>query len=408
VIARRFHYRARDVHGRSVIGSIDASNRHDALAHLRGRALLVSAVEPAATARGAMLSLGGSIRRRSDVRAAFFRSFAALIGAGIAVNRALEVLARDGRDARFRETVASIAADVSSGMPLSDAMQRHQNDFSRLAIAMIRAGEVGGSLDRSLRSVAEVEERTRTLRKRVGAALAYPAVVTSVALGLVAFLVGGTMPAFAAMFAQLHVALPPATAALIALGNAVRSPASWAVAALAVAAALAGAGAFARSQSRWAVALDAALLRIPLAGGILAKASAARFARTLGSLLSAGVELVAALQASTGVVSSKRYRHALAAVFEGLHRGEDLGSRLQATELFDHTFLALVRAGEESGSLDAMLLRLADYYEVDLEAALAAFTAVLEPALVCVLGGVVGTIVASILLPLYSLIGDIK
>ncbi len=403
-----YHYAARDAKGRAVRGAIEAASRLEAIAHLRSRALYVTELAHAATARGALARAAMLVSRRASTRTAFFRSFATLVAAGIPVKRALDVLARDGRDAQFSEVVASIAADVGGGASLSAAMERHPDEFSTISIATVKAGEVGGSLDRALRTVAEAEERAASLRKRVAAAMAYPAVVTCTALGLVTFLVAETIPAFASMFAQMHVALPLGTRVLVALGRALHRPWLWLAACAAAALAARALYALPRSDSPWAVAVDAAVARVPVVGTLVARLNGARFSRTLGSLLSAGVDLVSALDAAAGVVSSARYRRALAPLAEALHAGEPLGARFEASGVFDATFLALVRAGEESGALDAMLLRVAAAYELDVEAGFAALTAVVEPLLICLLGGVVAAIVASIILPLYTLIGELK
>ena len=402
-----FHYAARSSRGR-VNGSIDAESRAAAIGHLRARSLFITALEPASTPRGAWAALAASARRRSESRAVFFRSFGALMAAGVAVKRALEALVEDARDPQFGEVLASIAADVANGMALSAAMQRHPSEFSAIAVATIKAGEVGGTLDRALRSVAELEERNRALRKRVTAALAYPAMVTLAAGGLVAFLVANTMPAFALMFAQMHVALPIGTRLLIRAAAALRDPRLWTLVAASIAAAIAARTSFGRSEATWAFALDRLRLNLPMIGAVVRKANGARFSRTLGSLLGAGVDLVAALQASIGVVESCIQRREARILLDALHGGESLGARLRAGQLFDGMFLTLVRAGEESGTLDGMLLRIAEYYELDIETALTAITGVLEPLLICVLGGAIGAIVASIIVPLYSLIGEIQ
>ena len=406
--AQMFHYAARSHDGKEIRGSIEAEDRASAIVHLRGRSLFVSDVSPAASARGAVASLLAKLRRRTASRVVFFRAFAAMTGAGISVKRALDALIADDRDSQFAEVLRSVGADVADGSALSVAMKRHCSEFSPIAIATIAAGEVGGSLDRSLRSVAELEERSQALRKKVSSSLAYPVTVTLSAIALVAFLVANTMPAFASMFAQLHVPVPLSTRLLIAAGRTLSSPEFWLFAAALVVGLSIGGRKMLAGDGGAALTIDRLFLQVPLAGSIRRKTIVARFARTLGSLLRAGVELVAALEAATGVVDGVYFRSELRELVSALHQGEPLGARLEVTRLFDGIFLALVRAGEESGTLDAMLLRLAEYYESEVETSLAALSGILEPALMLALGAVVGTIVASIILPLYSLIGDIR
>jgi type IV pilus assembly protein PilC len=308
----------------------------------------------------------------------------------------------------FSEALASIAAEVEGGASLSTAMERHPNDFGALAVAMVRAGEVGGTLDRALESIAELEERDGALRKRIGASLAYPAVVTAAAAALVAFLLANTMPAFALMFAQMHVQLPLSTRVLIAAGSALSRPALWMIALAASVTMIALVRASVKSEAAWLMEAERLRLRLPVVGRILAKATIARFSRTLGALLHAGVNVVVALETSAAVLNDRIYRHGIEAIVEALGRGETLAAPFASSGLFDPTFLQLLRAGEESGNVDAMLLRLATAYELDVETGLATLTSILEPLLICVLGAVIGTIVASILIPLYSMIGAIR
>ena len=397
-----FYYCGRTRDGKAMRGSIEADTREAAAGHLRSRSIFVTTLETAATVRGAWTSLRVAFRRRPSARAAFFRSFAALAGAGIPVRQALETLIVQSGDGTFAEALQSVAAGVEAGAPLSVSMQRHPSDFSDIAIAMVKAGEISGSLDNSLAALAELEERDRAMRKRLAAALAYPCIVSIASAGVVLFLIANTMPAFAAMFAEMHMPLPLGTRLLIDAGALLRRPFLWAIASAAAILATLALRRYKASDSRWAATIDRARLRLPIVGSIVAKSIVARFSRTLGSLLSAGVDIVASLEASTQVVDGFVHRAGLRSIVGALRSGETLVSPFETSSLFDATFLQLLRAGEETGTVDAMLLRLARYYELDVETALGALTGVLEPILICALGTAIGTIVASIIIPLYS------
>ena len=404
-----YYYTARTGDGAALSGSLDATTRDEAVGHLRSRSLFVTSVETGETTRGMLAQMFlYAAAHGAHRRAAFFRSFATLVGAGVPLRRALETVLVDCRDRVFAETVRSVIADVDRGVALSTAASRHPREFTRVALAMIRAGEACGALDAALFQIAELEERASALRKRLGAALAYPAVVTAAAATLIGFLLANTMPAFATMFEQMHVDLPPTTRALIAMGHILRMPSAWIAGAAAVAGLAAAAQYLRRGEHALSFWSARAVLAVPVIGAIRSKSEVARFSRTLGTLLRGGVDVIAALESARDVMENLVYKRGSTRIAEALHRGDSLYEALAGAELFDATFLQLVRAGEESGSLDAMLLRLAEYNEIDVETSLATIGSVLEPALICILGGIIGTIVASVIVPLYSMIGSIR
>ncbi len=276
-----------------------------------------------------------------------------------------------------------------------------------MTIAIVRAGEAGGSLDESLRTLARWEERDRALRRKIVATLTYPAVVSVAAVALLLFLIGNTIPAFAATFAQLHAHLPLITRLLLRLGGLIDSS-EFVPSVAALAAAIIAAGLWVRHRyPPLADAFDRFRFMLPLVGPVLSKASAARLARTLGSLLKAGVDVVTSIDICTGVVGPA-HRRCLKSVTASLRRGEGLVAPFEQSGLFEPTFAQLLRSGEESGAIDAMFVRIARFYESDVETSLLALTSILEPILICTLGLAVGTIVASIIIPLYSMIGNIQ
>jgi type IV pilus assembly protein PilC len=406
-MASLFAYTARSAEGRFVAGSLQAESREQALAHLRTRTLFVTSLTQPDTPSGVVGSIVAAWPVSASARTAFFRSFATLIRAGVPIRRALEVVVESCRDARLREALHSVSSDIESGSELSAAMARRPGEFPRLFVAMIRAGEIGGALDDILERIATLLERHSAIRKRVRSAMAYPLIVTIAAVALVLFLVGTTVPAFASMFSEMHVPLPWTTRALIATGSALREPIVWLAAALipVAIAVLVRAG---RRVERVAVGIDGVALALPIFGGILRKSLIARFCRTLGALLRSGVPLLVALDAAHDVVENALYAKLIQGLGTTLREGTPLTATLERSTLFDSLFKQLVRVGEETGTLDAMLLRIAEYYELDVETAIAALGSVLEPVLIMGLGALVGFIVASILVPLYSMIGSIR
>lgn len=405
--AALYRYAARTAAGELVRGTMEAPSADAVLASLRTRALFVTAVdrEPAAMrALGRPLRLGRPSRR---ALLAFFRSFSTLIRAGVPMRRALDVAIERTSDAALRESLRAVLADVEHGSSLGEAMARRPRGFAPLYVAMVRAGEAGGILDDVLERLATFLERDADLRKKLRSALAYPAVVVVAALGLALFLVARIVPMFGQMFEAFHAELPPTTRALLALGGALQQPAMWIAGAL-VLVAVGGTLAAAARTPRGALALDRARLSLPVIGPMLHKAITARTARMLATLLRSGIELVSAIAVVRPVAGSAAYAAALARVDLALRAGEPLTAPLEAAKLFDPLAVALVRVGEETGLVDEMLLKVAAYFESDVEAAIATLGAVLEPALIAGLGCVVGFIVFSVFIPLYALIQEVS
>jgi type IV pilus assembly protein PilC len=386
---------------------MQAESVEHALAHLRTRALFVTSLEPSKTARGVATAAFSLLPVGQGARLALFRSLATLVRAGVPLRRALEITIEQCRNARLSEALRSVTADIESGTALSMAMSRRPREFSPLFIAMIRAGELGGVLDEVLERLAAMLELERSMQKRLSAAFAYPIVVTVAATVLVLFLIANVVPAFAGLFAEMHVALPLSTRILIGVGNGLRSPLTVTTILGVLLSVISGLR-IAWSHPKGALALDRLALALPIVGTLLQKAIVARFSRTLGSLLRSGVALLGALDACEGVVGSVLYAACVRNVSADLREGHAITVPLAKSKLFDPLFMQLVRVGEETGTLDSMLLRVAEYFELDVESALAAFGSVVEPLLIIFLGAVVGAIVASVLIPLYSIIGSIK
>ncbi|HYW53814.1 MAG TPA: type II secretion system F family protein [Dongiaceae bacterium] len=405
--AGQYRYTARTAAGELVRGSMEAPSADAVLASLRTRALFVTAVgrETAfARALGRPLNLGRPSRR---ALLGFFRSFSTLVRAGVPMRRALDVTIERTSDGVLRESLRAVLADVEHGASLGDAMDRRPRAFARLYVAMVRAGEAGGILDDVLDRLATFLERDADLRKKVRSALAYPVVVVVAALGLLLFLIARIVPMFAQMFDAFHAELPATTRALLAVGGALQQPATWALAAGLPAAAAVAVACAARTR-RGALVLDHVRLRLPVVGPLLHKAITARIARMLGTLLRSGIELVTAIGVVRPVAGSPAYAAALEHVDVALRAGDALTTPLEASRLFDPLAVALVRVGEETGLVDEMLLKVAGYFESDVDAAIATLGAVLEPALIVALGAVVGFIVFSVFIPLYSLIGSVS
>lgn len=405
--ATLFSYTARSAQGDLVRGTLEAPNGESAAALLRSRDLYVTSLRDTDTPLGAILSLPHVAPVPHRSLAAFFRSFSTLVECGVPIRRCLEVTGTQCSSARLREALSSVGAAIETGLPLSDAMARCPREFPPLFVAMIRAGEFGGTLDQTLERVAQIVEMEASMRRRVASALAYPAFVSCAAVGIGAFLLTSVLPMFRTLYAQLHVPLPRITLALLALGSVAASPKNWI--AIVVLAAIAVVAAWRLSRiPDVARFMDSCALRTPVAGTLLRKGATARFARLLAALLGSGVPLASSLRLIGGAMRNRIFQSSVDRLSAELSTGAALSKPLAGTGLYEPVFIQLVRAGEETGTLERMLARAADYYDAETEAALMALTSIVEPALILVLGGVVGTIVASVFIPLYTMIGSLK
>jgi type IV pilus assembly protein PilC len=400
----QYRYRARTAAGAVIRGNVTSNDIDNALAGLRRHALFVTAIEPQRgrpTFQLPQLRVGSS-----RAKIGFFRSFATLVDAGVPMRRGLEVAIERCADRNLASALRDVGAAIERGDALSSALARRPDVFSSLIVSMIAAGESGGVLDDVLDRIARFLERDDALQKSVGAALAYPTVVLSASLLLVAFLIVRIVPMFATLFASFHAPLPVSTRMLMAIGNAAGQPAIWSLT-LAFALIIVGAAIWMARTPRGRFAFDRMRLRVPVVGTLLKKTIAARFARMTGTLVHSGIELSAALDVVIPVAGSPVHEAALERVAVALREGETFTAPLAATRLFDPMLIAMISVGEETGMLDVMLPKAADYFEADVAAAIATLGAVVEPALIAVLGVVVGFIMYAVFIPLYSLIGSV-
>jgi type IV pilus assembly protein PilC len=382
-----------------VSGAVRAASPLSAIIDLRRRALFVTSISKSSGRRSRHFSWG---RRRALL--GFFRAFATLLRCGITIRRGLSVAIDQVTDQNLRESLRAVLADVEEGSSLSSALERRPGEFSPLQVAMIGAAETGGVLDRVTERIAEVLDREHALRKRLQGAIAYPAIVALVAGTLVLFMLLHIIPMFAAMFERFGAPLPLPTRVLLEVRSVIVSPALWILGAPACTAI-----AFMLTLLRGSPAerLDRVRLQIPLVGRLFKAAATARVTRMLGVLVSSDVGILKAMEVVAPVAGSLVYARALTAVAAALQRGEGLRSAMAATRLFEPLVLALIGVGEESGALDEMFIAAAGYLEIELEAAVTALAALVEPTLIGCLGLLVAVIVFSIFLPLYSLIGSI-
>lgn len=338
--------------------------------------------------------------------AVFTRQFSVMIDAGLPLVQCLEILAGQQENKTFQKVLTGTRSSVEGGATLSTAMRQYPKVFDALYVNMVEAGETGGILDTILQRLSTYIEKNVKLQRAVKSALVYPIGVMTVAAGVITLLLWKVVPIFATLFAGLGVALPLPTRVVIAMSNFVGS-----IFGLIILIAIAGTifaikTWYGTPQGRYVI--DASILRAPLVGTLLRKIAVARFTRTLGTLISSGVPILEGLDITAKTAGNAVVERALQKVRKALEEGKTLTDPLKETEVFPGMVTQMIGVGEQTGAMDAMLQKIADFYEEEVDAGVKDLLTALEPVMIVFLGLVVGGVVISMYLPLFSLIGQLS
>lgn len=336
----------------------------------------------------------------------FSRQFATMINAGVAMVRALHILSEQTKNPKLRKVILDIKTRVESGNSLSDSMSKHATVFDKLFVGMVRAGEAGGVLDEVLLRVAGFQESSNRLQGQIKSAMTYPIVVSVMAVGIFMAMLVFILPVFATMFAQMNAKLPEYTQFLIDMSNMVRGPIGVAM--------FVGGFAVSIVYRRWAKTdhgrhfLDKHVLNLPVMGVLVQKVAVARFTRTLGTLLRSGVPLLSALEIVRDSAGNTMVSGAVEDVRQAVREGEGITRPLEKAAIFPPMVTQMISIGEETGAMDSMLEKVADFYDEEVESAVKSLTSLLEPLMMVGIGLLVGSIVVGMYLPIFSIINSVK
>lgn len=400
-----FSYTFRDANGGVQKGTADAESEEILRKRFEEQGFTITEVTMV-RARSAKPKSYGKVKL-TDL-SVFCRQFSTMVDAGVSLVRCLDVLGNQTQNPKLKKILADIGERVEGGESLSRAMQRHPRAFSPLFIGLIRAGEVGGVLEESLQRLSHFLEKDVQLRRKVKSALTYPALVAIMASGIVIFLVAWFVPQWAAILTDLGLKadqLPAPTQFLINLSDTIVHSWYWVVGACILL--FIAWRAFTSTRFGRRVA-DRIRLRIPVFGKLHHKVCMARFSRTMGTLLTSGVPILQAMETVAGVVGNSIMSDAILEARARIREGDRIGDPLEKSKLFPPMVVHMIGVGEESGSLDFMLQKIADFYENEVEAALASLTAAIEPIMIVSLGFVVGFIVIAMFLPLVDVISKLS
>jgi type IV pilus assembly protein PilC len=397
-----FTYTAIDGTGRTVKATIEADTEQLVLAKLRDQSLHCTDIKR--TTKSAGRSWGSKKLKPKSI-VVFSRQFATMIDAGIPILRCLDILVGQSKDPVMRDALEQLTLDVKGGLTLNEAMAKHPHVFSKLYVNMIRAAEIGGILDQILDRLAHFLEYEAEIRGKIKSSMMYPVLVLIFSQIMLFALFTFVLPKFKEIFSGMNVEMPPVTAALFAMGDFMQAY-WWMII-------LAGIGAFfgIKSWGRTAKGryqLDYMKLKLPIVGELTLKMSIGRFSRTFGTLINSGVPMMRSLEIVGETLGNSVLTGAIDQTRVAIREGQKLSQPLANSSLFPNMVTTMIDIGEESGRLSEMLVKVADFYDSEVEATVKGLTSMIEPMLIIFLGVVVGFIAISIMTPIFKLVNSVQ
>jgi type IV pilus assembly protein PilC len=398
-----FTYKGKNRAGASISGEQVAGSKAELASLLRRQQINVTKMSEKGK-EFALPSFGSGVKQ--EELAVFTRQFSVMIDAGLPLVQCLEILANQQENKTFQKVLSGTRAAIEGGQTLSSAMRQYDKIFDPLYVNMVEAGETGGILDTILQRLSTYIEKNVKLKRAVKSALIYPIVVLGVSAAVITLLLWKVVPIFATLFVSLEVALPLPTRIVIALSHFVGSIFGLLALILFIAFCIGIKVWYGTEKGRFAI--DATLLKLPLIGLLLKKISVARFTRTLGTLISSGVPILEALDITARASGNAIVERALLQTRKALEAGRTLADPLRESEVFPGMVTQMISVGEQTGAMDTMLQKIADFYEDEVDAAVKDLLAAMEPMMIVFLGLIVGGIVISMYLPLFVLIGKLS
>ncbi|KPL19413.1 MAG: pilus assembly protein PilC [candidate division Zixibacteria bacterium SM23_81] len=396
-----FIYKGRTRLKGAVSGELVAENREEITKMLRQQGILATSVQRKAL----QINFGFMSKVRSTDLAIFTRQFATMINAGLPIMQCLEILREQVTKDHFRKIIGQVSDSVKGGKTLAEALAQHPKVFSSLYVHMVEAGELGGMLDDILRRLAAYLEKANALKRKIRGAMVYPALITLVACGGTIFMLTTIVPTFAKLFQEFGGTLPLPTRVVLMVSAILQHNFLYLVGLMV---ALSQGLRYARRTENGRYKIDKLLLRLPIFGNLLNKSAISRFSRTLGTLLSSGVAILDSLDITAKTAGNSVVKEAVNLARSRIAEGQNISDPLKASGVFPPMVTQMVAVGERTGQLDNMLKKIADFYDEQIDAAVAALTSVLEPIIVIFMGFIVGGILISMYLPMFDLISVIK
>ena len=385
-------------------GTIEAADENAVAERLRAENITPRKIKKAAARQVSLnLSFGSGVTHKDLL--VFTRQLATMIDAGLPLVQCLEILSSQSENKAFAKVLSTVKANVESGATFSDALRRHPKVFDELYVNLVAAGEIGGILDTILSRLAAYIEKAVKLKRQVKGAMVYPISILCVAVIVIVVMLTKVIPVFENMYKEFkNATLPGPTKVVIDISNGFTS--NWYFFVGGAIVFFVGLGAMLRSK-RGRVIFDGFILKVPVIGSVLRKVIVARFTRTLGTLLSSGVPILDSLNICAKTAGNKVVEKSIFYARERITEGKDLAGPLAETNVFPPMVVQMIGVGEQTGAMDQMLQKIADFYEDEVDVAVASLTALMEPIMMVFLGGVIGGIIVAMYLPVFELAGNI-
>jgi type IV pilus assembly protein PilC len=397
-----YTYTARALNGDLRQATIEAPNRDEVVAQLRRQRLNVVKIDEAAVAK--KKKKGGKIKMRDIV--IFTRQFSTMINAGLPLVQALDILAKQSENPALKDVTHAVVFDVESGHTVADALGKHPKAFSELYVNMVAAGEAGGILDTILMRLATFMEKNDALIRKVKGAMIYPGVISSVAFIAISVLLIFVIPVFEKMFASVGLPLPLPTRVVIEMSKFLRGIGGLITVAGVVAFVFFIKKYYATSDGK--LAIDKLMLKAPVLGDVLRKSAVSRFTRTLGTLIGSGVSILDGLEITAKTAGNRVISDAIMESRTSIAGGETISAPLQKSQVFPPMVISMIAVGEQTGGLDEMLSKIADFYDEEVDAAVSNLLSLMEPVMIVFLGVVVGGMVVAMYLPIFDMINAVQ
>jgi type IV pilus assembly protein PilC len=394
-----FAYTARTLNGDLRSATLDAPSRDDAVVMLKRMRLSVLKMDEANKK-----PKGGSKVPMRDI-VIFTRQFSTMINAGLPLVQALDILSKQSEHKGLQQITKAVVFEVESGATVADAMRNHPKGFTDLYVNMVAAGEAGGILDTILMRLATFLEKNDRLVRKVKGAMVYPAVIMSVAALAIVILLWKVIPVFKDMFASVNMELPLPTKIVIGM-SAFLNDYWWALGLGAVGTGLFLQRVYATPEGK--LGIDKLMLKLPVLGDVLRKASVSRFTRTLGTLISSGVPILDGLEITARTAGNRVVQDAIMASRASIAGGDTIAAPLAKSNVFPPMVISMIAVGEQTGGLDEMLTKIADFYDDEVDAAVSALLSLLEPIMIVVLGVVVGGMIVAMYLPIFDMVNAVQ